>query len=96
MKEVEVRSLGDFATLCLGCAVKGFELPADIVVRVKGQKSEKAQYLDAQKIQAFRQNLAAQVAEQTRGKPLGALPLHQLQEINSRLRAGDLSDWTNV
>ncbi|MGG5220780.1 ankyrin repeat domain-containing protein [Pseudomonas syringae pv. coryli] len=96
LKEVEVRSLGDFATLCLGCAVKGFELPADIVVRVKGQKSEKAQYLDAQQIQAFRQNLAAQVAEQAKGKPLGALPLHQLQEINSRLRAGDLSDWTNV
>ena len=96
LKEVEVRSLGDFATLCLGCAVKGVELPADVTVRIKGQNGEKAQYLDAQKITAFRQTLAAQVTEQAGDKPLGSLGLQQLQGINSSIRAHDLREWLKV
>ncbi|AZE55867.1 hypothetical protein C4K03_3714 [Pseudomonas synxantha] len=52
-----------------------------------------AQYLDAQNIATFRQKLAAQVADQAGEQPLPALGLHQLQEINSRIRANDLSEW---
>lgn len=93
LKEVEVRSLGDLATLCLGCAIKGVELPAELLVRIKGRNGSQAQYLDAQKIATFRQKLAAKVAEQAGEQPLPALGLHQLQEINSRIRANDLSGW---
>ncbi|AZE56931.1 hypothetical protein C4K03_4793 [Pseudomonas synxantha] len=93
LKEVEVRNLSDFATLCLGCAIKDVELPAELLVRVKGQNGSKAQYLDAQKIATFRQKLAAQVADQAGEQPLPALGLHQLQEVNSRIRANDLSEW---
>lgn len=96
LKEMEVRGLDDFATVCLGCAIKGVELPADLVVRVKAQKSEKAQYLDASQTTLFRQKLAAEVAEQAGDKPLGTLDLAQLQRINSDIRAKNLSEWLPV
>ncbi|MEN5032079.1 ankyrin repeat domain-containing protein [Pseudomonas sp. Ps21-P2] len=96
LKEMEVRGLDDLATVCLGCAIKGVELPADLVVRVKAQKSEKALYLDASQTALFRQKLAAEVAEQAGDKPLGTLDLSQLQRINSDIRAKDLSEWLPV
>jgi hypothetical protein len=96
LKEMEVRGLDDFVTVCLGCAIKGVELPADLVVRVKAGKSEKAQYLDASQTALFRQKLAAQVAEQAGDEPLGTLELHQLQRINSDIRAQNLSEWPKV
>ncbi|KDD66112.1 hypothetical protein ABH912_005460 [Pseudomonas sp. BT76 TE3572] len=90
LKEVEVRSLADFATLCLGCAIKEVELPANLIVRIKGQNGEKAQYLDDQKIVMFRQKLLAQIAEQAGDEPLQTLSLHRLQAINSSIRANYL------
>lgn len=96
LKELEVRSLDDFATLCLGCAIKGIELPADLIVRVKGQSGEKARYLDASHAALFRGKLAAEVAAQSGDKPLGTLDLHHLQRINSDIRAKDLSEWLPV
>jgi hypothetical protein len=96
LKELEVRSLDDFATLCLGCAIKGIELPADLVVRVKGQSGEKARYLDASHAALFRAKLAAEVADHAGDAPLGTLDLHQLQRINSDIRAKDLSEWLPV
>ncbi|UZE15861.1 ankyrin repeat domain-containing protein [Pseudomonas sp. B21-054] len=91
LKELEVRSLSDFATLCLGCAIKEVALPADLVVRIKGQNGEKAHYLDEQKIRAFRQKLLAEIAEQAGNDQLQTLSLHRLQDINSSIRASFLS-----
>lgn len=96
LKELEVQSLGDFATLCLGCAIKGIELPADLVVRVKSKSGEKARYLDASHAASFRGKLAAEVAGQAGDKPLGTLELQQLQRINSDIRARNLSEWLPV
>lgn len=89
LKEVEVRSLGDFATLTLGCAIKNVVWPADVLVRVKGRNGEKAHYLDAHKVEVTRHKLAAQIAELAGGEPLGTLGIHRLQDINSRIRAND-------
>ncbi len=63
---------------------------------MKAQKSEKAQYLDASQTARFRQKLAAQVTEQAGDHPLGSLDLHQLQRINSDIRAKDLNEWLTV
>lgn len=96
LKELEVRNLDDLATLCLGCAIKGIDLPTDLVVRVKGQRGEKALYLDASQTAMFKQKLAAHVVEQAGDQPLETLELQQLQRINSDIRAKNLSEWLPV
>lgn len=90
LKEIEVRSLADLATLCLGCAAKGVTLPADVLIRVKPQKNVKAQYLDVRKFGQFQQSIRQQVNHVT-GGTLHAQSMEGLQALNTQLRASDLA-----
>ncbi|CDG83084.1 hypothetical protein [Janthinobacterium agaricidamnosum] len=93
LKEVEVRSLADLATLYLGCEVKGARLPDDVLVRIKGAKRDKAEYLAPGQLKQFRANVLAQAAAHSpdRGaRPLRKQALRDLQQINTTLRSHDL------
>ena len=93
VKEIEVHSLKDLATLCLGCAAQGVTLADDVWVRIKSHKTVKAEYLDAEKISRFRDNVLSQAAQHTGGESLSAQRLEHLQEINTALRTGDLEAY---
>jgi hypothetical protein len=45
--------MADFTALYLGCAIKGIELPAELLVREIGQNGSKNHYLDALKLFSF-------------------------------------------
>jgi hypothetical protein len=90
VKEIEVRNLQDLATLCLGCAAQGVELPHNIAVRIKTHKKDKAEYLDTEKIVRFRDGVLAHAAQQIDDGPLADQDLEHLQQINASLRDVDL------
>lgn len=86
LKELEVRSLADLATLFLGCEVKGTSLPDDLLVRVK-EAGTKADYLNPAQRDKFREKIMAQAAQllpEDSNTALATLP------INAQLRSEDL------
>lgn len=93
LKEIEVRSLEDFATLCLACAAKGITLPGDVLVRLKAKRNVKAEYLDVQKVESLRGRIAEHLAAQTNGESLAVQSMERLQGLNTGLRAADLSGF---
>lgn len=90
LKELEVRSLDDLATLCLGCAAKGTALPPGLVVRLKARKDVKAQYLDASKVTRFQTEILRQAQHLAGNQQLGGQPMERLQSINVKLRSNNL------
>lgn len=93
LKEIEVRSLADLATLCLGCAVKGTQLPDDVLVRVKGARQDKAEYLSPAQVKQFQLQVLALAEASDPGDsslPFDSLALSDFQQINTALRKEDL------
>ncbi|WP_024666415.1 hypothetical protein [Pseudomonas syringae] len=93
IKELEIRSLGDLATLYLGCELKNIKLPEDLLIRLKTSKKEKAEYLSASAIDKFRTNIFERASEVSNGAPLNTQSLEALQELNAELRASDLRSF---
>ncbi|TDV65859.1 ankyrin repeat domain-containing protein [Pseudomonas sp. LP_7_YM] len=92
LKELEVRSLADLATLFLGCEVKGTSLADDLLVRVK-EAGTKADYLPPAQRNQFREKILAQASRllpEDAHTALANQPLSTLQQINAKLRSEDL------
>lgn len=95
LKEIEVLSLADLATLCLGCAVKGTQWPDEVLVRIKGARQEKAEYLTHAQVNQFQYKVLAmaETSSPLQGSsalPLDERPLSELQKINIALRSENL------
>lgn len=93
LKEIEVRSLPDLATLCLGCAVKGAQLPEDVLVRVKEARQDKAEYLSPAQVKQFQLQVLALAEASDPGDsslPFDSRALSDFQQINTALRKEDL------
>ncbi|MGN6668339.1 MAG: hypothetical protein ACTHKH_15420 [Trinickia sp.] len=98
LKEIEVASHQDLATLSLGCLAKGVQLPANIVVRInpsasaKRRTGQRAIYLTPQEVRDFQARLNAEVSTLIptppglTGDTMTGASLGQLQHINERIR----------
>jgi len=101
LKEIEVQSLKDLATLMLGSIAKGATIATDSVVRIKapGAKPPPATYLDSDQLQAFKSRLLEEAAKQTGAPTAQALdavknaPVSQLRTLNTHLRNLQLNDF---
>jgi hypothetical protein len=104
LKEVEVKSMQDLATLTVGLLAKGASLPDDIVIRVnphpkrvKAQTGARAEYLTMDQVKGFQTNLAQHLAEmegiQQEAVPgrIAQAPIAVLQNIIGRVRGLDLA-----
>ncbi|WP_256595098.1 ankyrin repeat domain-containing protein [Pseudomonas sp. S5D5] len=93
LKEIEVRSLADLATLLLGCEVKSTQLPEEVLVRIKGKREDKAEYLTPAQLSQFRQRVLAQAAlHAPQGSSLALASMSHLQQINAIVRSGNLQN----
>ncbi|QKJ88242.1 hypothetical protein PMPD1_3319 [Paramixta manurensis] len=87
LKEIEVRSLADLATLTLACQAQGITLPTDALIRInptpreKKEHGSKAHYLDASAIERFRHALRDPERED-----ITSLSIDELQALNQRWR----------
>lgn len=102
LKEIEVTSLQDLATLCLGAMVKGVDIPLDVLLRVKprGREAGQATYLDAGQLREFRAHLSQEaikfdLASANRGPgSAGSFEsIEHLQTLNTYLRGQPLDEW---
>ncbi|CAM9275993.1 unnamed protein product [Ectocarpus sp. 12 AP-2014] len=92
LKEIEVRSLADLATLCLGCAIKGARLPESVLIRLKGARSDKAEYLSPAQVKQFQLQVLALAEASDPGDsslPFDSRALSDFQQINTALRKED-------
>ena len=102
LKEIEVTSLQDLATLYLGAMVKGVDIAPDILVRIKprGKDAGQAIYLAAEQLKEFRAHLfqeAAQfdlaAARGETGSSAASESIEHLQALNVHLRSQPLNAW---
>ncbi|NIF48075.1 ankyrin repeat domain-containing protein [Enterobacter sp. Ap-1006] len=87
LKEIEVKSLADLATLTLACKVRNVALPKDALIRINPTPNEKKQhglkalYLDASALARFSHALLGSGTTN-----MGRMTLEQLQSLNHTLR----------
>nr|WP_154325274.1 ankyrin repeat domain-containing protein [Pantoea sp. 201603H] len=87
LKEIEVKSMADLATLILACRVQNVALPEDTVIRLNSPPKEKKQYnlkafyLDGPMVTKFSDMLL-----RGDGQDISQLNLGQLQALNQELR----------
>jgi hypothetical protein len=100
LKEIEVASLPDLATLYFGAMVKGVQIPSDVLIRVKprGRNAGQATYLTADQLQTFHDRLVQ--TARSFGIPgngdqdlMSRLPIEKLQALNQHLRNQPLESW---
>ncbi|WP_052118358.1 hypothetical protein [Erwinia oleae] len=95
LKEIELRSLQDFATLNLACLAKGVQIPSGTLIRLnptpreKQDNNLKARYLNPQQSAGFQQKLAAMLKDEN--IEIQGASLTDLQRINQDLRGRDLA-----
>ncbi|MEM6052466.1 hypothetical protein AAH450_18040 [Erwinia sp. P7711] len=97
LKEIELNTLKDLATLSLTCLAKGVKIPADTLIRINPNRRDKidsgmrAHYLDPQQLGRFQQQLASTLGE--KGVTLSQATLPELQQMNQEIRGKDLAAW---
>jgi hypothetical protein len=104
LKEIEIKSLQDLATLTVGLLAKGANLPDDVVIRVnphskrvKAQTGVRAEYLTTNQVKGFQANVAQHIAEmegiqqEEVSGHIAQAPIAALQNINGRVRSLDLA-----
>lgn len=97
LKEIELRSLEDLATLSLASLAKGVPLPGQTLIRInpaardKAAQNTRARYLDAQQLSRFQHRLTALLKDE--GIRIENATLPELQQINEAVRGNDLAAW---
>jgi hypothetical protein len=97
LKEIELNTVQDLATLSLACLAKGVKIPADTLIRINPNGRDKmdsgirAHYLDPQQLGRFQQQLATTLGE--KGATLSQATLPELQQMNQDIRGKDLAAW---
>ncbi|MFA1241235.1 hypothetical protein ACCC84_23355, partial [Serratia odorifera] len=95
LKEIEVRSLKDLATMYLSFEAKKIKIPPDVVIRIRAKKANvedkltktvSTKYLDASQSEMFRKHILDQAAKLAKGAKIDTLSLELLQRINLEIR----------